>query len=228
MGVGKITIKDNGVVQWVGRLADHTLAGQSTTISKNGTWPFFSRLYGNTGVILGMVTQPASPPADYDLSALLNWSKPTSASSLTYPLGFKVTQAKLFGAKYTHPADSTTRVLSSFDAADNKGTITIDDGNLLSPLVARFKLKPDNTTKFDLPNPQNITLNIRPMDHPDDGLFEGTFIHPISGKVTNVDGVVFQKSGKQQMIGTFLGKSESGVQRHTGRVIIQALPPAGP
>ena len=76
--------------------------------------------------------------------------------------------------------------------------------------------------KFDAAaNPAEIQITIDTTN----GTFFGSFVHAISQKVTDIEGIVFQKTGHEQMLGSFLGKSQRGVPRQSGRVIMEANPP---
>ena len=224
MGVGTVKIDARGVVRWKGRLADRTVVSQTASLTKANTWPLFLSLYERKGIMLGTVTHEGVQPPN-NLTAIVDWFRPIIGKG-NFPLGFKIVDARVFGAIYNAP-DADSRVLSSFDTApDNKGTITIDEGNILSPVSAQFLLNLKNKVKFDLPNPRAIEIVIDPVT----GKFTGSFIHPISLKKTAMEGIVFQTltGPDQQMIGTFLGKSQSGVPNQTGRIFLKANTAVGP
>ena len=218
ISVGTVKINAKGVVKWFGRLSDRTVVEQTAALTKDGTWPLFLKLYNGGGVMLGVVTHAVQ--TESDLSASLDWFRPPTGSA-KFPLGFLIKNHALIGAMYSAPESGF--VLPSFPAPpDNMGTITISDGNLLNPITAQFLLKENNKVKFDAAaNPSQIEIKIDTTN----GTFFGSFVHTISQKVTDIEGIVFQKTGHEQMLGSFLGKSQPGVPRQSGRVIMEANPP---
>ena len=67
-------------------------------------------------------------------------------------------------------------------------------------------MKENNKVKFDAAaNPAQIAITIDPSN----GTFFGSFVHTISQKVTDIKGIVFQKTDHRQ----------------SGRVIMEANPP---
>ncbi len=235
IGYGTVRINKKGGVTWSGTLPDGSVVTQTTTISKDGKWPLFLSLYNNHGVVLGEVTHSVLAASDF--TASVDWFRPTKPRNPLFTAGFKIEDADVIGAIYVAPT-SGTRVLTEFDIAPaNKGNALINEGNLISTINKEFELTTDNRVLVTPPaSPVNLTVKINPVTIAPSqfgfgvpgvkgGTFTGSFFHPIGLVNTPIAGIIFQKAGYQQLIGSFLGTSAPDVPRQTGRVILTPNPP---
>lgn len=224
-GHGSLTIDASGVVRWRVTLSDSTAASGSASLTKERHWPLFINLYKGKGVLLGSVSLDEQQ-AESDLSAAVDWSRPSNRKSKLFRLGFVVEDAALLGSVYTAPSDGE-RVLSGFDSAPgNAGTVAFLEGNLKQSASDKqftepVTLSPRNKVTFTGPNRNKAALTI---DSASGGL-AGSFIHPLTKKKTTFKGVVFEK--QQLGAGTFVGSVIGGTTSpQTGTVTLTPNEPA--
>lgn len=77
-GYGMLTVTPQGAVRFVGTLGDGSAITQGTSLGQHGEWPFFMLLYGNSGVLTGLlnIAAPSTPPAIPAVQGTLDWIKP--------------------------------------------------------------------------------------------------------------------------------------------------------
>jgi uncharacterized repeat protein (TIGR02543 family) len=218
-GVGVLSISSGGVVKWTGTLGDGSPATQTTLLDGQKRWPLYVSLYKNGGYVAGQVIHNPAAPND-DLSAILDWIKRPNPVETYFPGGFRIEGHTLTGVNYTAPAKGA-RVLPAYDSAPgNAGPISLLDGNLPDPgLGATLSLLPTNATQI-----APITNSLKVSITPKTGAVSGTFVFPITGKVTPIKGVILQgKIGKG--IGFFPGSTLYNTSLQTGRVEFSAATP---
>ncbi len=202
-GFGSAVVSSSGTVGWLVALADGTRAAQKAPLSKNGQWPLYVPLYANQGSLFGWVTFDTNQPQD-DLSGLVDWLKPASSKSPSYPAGF-VHQANLTGARYVPPANAAVSVL-----AMTNGVLILSGGNLPAPRTNAVVLGPNNVVSGGGPDAVVLRLSLPT------GLFKGT-VRPTNGVGSvNFGGVLQQKANVGR--GYFFGTNLSG------RVLLQPGP----
>jgi sugar lactone lactonase YvrE len=96
---GVVTVSSAGGITLSGTMSDAAAIAQTTSLSKSGHWPFYVKLYGGKGSLLGWVTFNTQPT--YKLTANVNWIK-TAASGNYYTLGF-TNALTLYGGSARHP-----------------------------------------------------------------------------------------------------------------------------
>lgn len=184
-----ISVSAAGVISTAGRLSDNTGFSQSTYLSKNGEWPFYTSLYSTRGSVLGWVT--FSNTVTGDLQGDVNWSK-SPVGGRYYPNGFTHSSA-VIGSAYTNPA-------SSHVVAITNGTITLVGGNLAAPYAPGATLTDTNTVYVGASKWLTLT--------PATGQMLGSFPHPVLGVNMPIRGVALQK--QDRIRGYFLGSDQSG------------------
>ena len=215
-GVGTLTIKPNGKVHWEGTLPDGTKVVQDERLARDNTWPLFLRLYQKKGVLLGLATVNAAQPQS-DLSGAFDWFKPVVGADSHFPLGFRILDADFIGSLYTAPAPGT-RALAGFTDTVNNGRVTLQEGSLLADIVKTITFDPANRIAISNPGADGLALAVDAFT----GAISGSFIHPVSGLPTPIEGVLFQK--QKIGAGRYQGSSVPGVNPQTGRVLIEATP----
>ena len=215
-GIGTLSIKPNGKVHWEGTLPDGTRVIQDERLAKDNTWPLFFRLYQKKGVLLGLVTVD-SAQAHSDLSGGFDWFKPVTDKDVYFPLGFRILDADIIGSFYGPPAPGT-RALGGFTDVANNGRATLQEGSMLADIVRTFTYDPKNRVTISNPGVDGLEITIDETT----GLISGSFIHPVSGQPTPIEGVLFLK--QQIGVGRFQGSSVSGVNPQTGRFLFEAAP----
>jgi hypothetical protein len=204
MSFGTVNVDAAGKVSLSGTLADGTKLTQKTTLSKQGDWPFFGRLYGGGGSALGWLE--FAEQAGEDIAGAIVWTKPALATGKLYTNGF-VLPAQASGSRYTPPTSSTNLLLSfSLGAAAFSGAnidpsftnaVRIDPGNKIVNLdSSRNKL----TSTIVLPS----------------GKFSGTVTVPGTTRSLPFNGALHVKGNYGG--GFLLGTNESG------RVLLEAAP----
>ncbi len=189
-GVATINLASSGVVTSAGALADGVSFSQSASVSRDGRWPMFASLYKGKGLFISWVQFDST--GSFTGNAV--WVKPAAIDKFN-PEGF-TNQVAVSGNTYLPPALGT-HVLNLTNA-----TVTLQDGNLATPLVASATLS--NNNLFTLSGTNGIKLTLLSAS----GLVNGTFIHPQTRLTTAIKGIVLQNSNSIQ--GFFLGTNQSG------------------
>jgi hypothetical protein len=192
-GFGTVRVDGNGVVLWSCTLADGTRLTQSSTISKQGTWPLYAAPYVGRGVILSWVQ--FANQADSDLGGRLIWIKPGGVIGKYYPRGF-TNDVLATGSMYRAPT-SGARALNMSD-----GTLVLSGGGLHEPLTMNLTLGINN--RVTVAPGTKLTLSLTPAT----GLFKGSALNPATGKTMTFQGALFKKANVG--VGYFLGTDQSG------------------
>ena len=215
-GIGTLSIKPNGKVHWEGTLPDGTKVVQNDRLAKDNTWPLFLRLYNKKGVLLGIATVDALQ-AHSDLSGAFDWFKPVIEKDFYFPMGFRILDSDLIGSFYSPPTPGT-RALTGFNDVANNGRVTLQEGSMLADIVRTVTYDSKNRVTISNPGVDGLAITIDKAT----GLFSGSFIHPVSEKLTPIEGVLFQK--QKIGAGRFQGSSVVGVNPQTGRVLFESAP----
>jgi hypothetical protein len=194
-GYATATVDARGNVRLTGVLADGTKISQGAVISRNGVWPLFVPTHGGDGALIGWVTFEERPEGD--LAGLLQWIKPRRAGHTYYPEGFSVEMVAT-GSRYAPPASG----LSPWDWTN--GTVALRGGNLSEPIMGDVEFGAGNQFALVAGALAQFKLKVKPAS----GTFNGSFLHPDTGRTSTCRGVVLQK----QNIGAgfFLSSSQSG------------------
>lgn len=214
-GYGTVKIDTTGNVRWTAVLGDGTKTSGRVPLTSGLTWPCFSRLYGNRGVILGVVTHDSAPTTT-DLTASLDWFKPNITKREAYfPLGFTVENGQLLGSIYTAPASGAPALVGFPPAQPTNAVLRATSGNLLVEIARQAIYTDDNKITIPVEAADKMTAKINPKT----GQFSGSFIHPVSAKRTTFQGILIQKTGVGSAL--FRGTSVPGVALQTGTVVFE-------
>jgi len=197
-----VNVSQTGAILMSGILADGMPIGQNTVVSKDGYWPLYVAPYQGKGLLIGWLNF-----ADYAGVSILVWQKPPSDSNdRYYPNGFSTTRVALV-RPYTPPLPGQNAVNFT------NGTVVINSGNL--PLGIRLTNEVsiiNNQLRVSSGSISNLTLAITPSH----GWFKGTFLDPVTGRITSFNGAVLQSSPEWFSVtsgGWFLGTNTGGTIR---------------
>jgi hypothetical protein len=194
-GIGTVTVSKVGVVKLRGKLADGTPITQSATISQDGLWPFYASLYAKTGYISGPISFVAAAPKD--LEGVLDWSKSAHSNDRYYTGGFQA-RLTLSGNRYQAPSRGMVVMNVGFCK------FVLQNGEL-GVIEKEGALTPANKLLVLNPAADKLKLSLGLST----GMISGSFIHPATGKVVSVWGVLLQP--QDCGVGFFLGTTESGL-----------------
>ena len=197
-GYGTLRVDRRGTVRVSGRLSDDERVSQSTSISRNGVWPFYESLYRGQGSIIGWIT--FTNRSQSSLEGNLSWIKMGGARGKYFPDGF-TNSTMSFGSTYVRP-ESGTRVLNF-----TQGRARFQDGNLEGPFSVSLTLSDRNALTASDESTNRLSLRFSLGN----GYLRGSFVHPVTGKKMSVRSVVLQKSNEAR--GYFIGTDESGSVR---------------
>jgi hypothetical protein len=215
-GIGTVKIDSKGTVHWSGTLADGKQFSVTQPLDRDNKWPLFASLYQKKGVILGDIAVDLSRQ-ESDMNGKYHWSKPVVPTHTYFPLGFQILNADFIGSLYVAPP-SGTRALDGFtDTADN-GRVTLQEGSMLGDIVRTVTYNADNKVTVSNPGREKLKIKIDPAT----GAVTGEFFHPVSGVLTSIQGVLFQK--QEIGVGRFKGTSVPGTNPQTGRVLFEHVP----
>ncbi len=186
------SLNNGGTITLAGTLGDGTKITQSLATSTDGDFPLYSPLYGNKGMLLGWLSFTNNTPGGDDVV----WIKPVNLKDKYYPKGF-MEQTSIVGSSYVKPIDRAGALVLT------NGLITIQDGNLPTPLVKSLVLI-NNKAVITTVNDNSLALTA----NPNTGTWTGSFIATGSKKTTAINGVVLQQ--QKIAVGSFLGTNQSG------------------
>ena len=195
-GIGLLTIKSTGAINFTGTLSDGTKVTQTAVLLNDNTWSVYIPVY-NTGAVAGWVTF-APIPGVSDLEGDVSWLKPAQPGKY-FADGF-ATVLPLVGAKYTAPA---AQVLNLSNSAANARVI-FGAGNLTSVLTNLVTVAANNKVTPVSGGAAKLTLTITPKA----GLFSGSFVHPVTSKAVKFSGELLES--QEFGLGYFLGTDASG------------------
>jgi hypothetical protein len=198
-GFGVLTITKTGRFSLAGALADGSTIATNGPVLANNQVPIFLPMYGARGFVAGTMTLRTSDVSDLD--GMFHWSKPEMPNARIHP-GALETDLPIVGAAYVTPVAG--QPVFSVPTGTENSAITLADGNLAQPIV--------QTCTLDVANrlvPSRAPLDtLRAILNVNNGVFSGTFLHPITGAPTRFRGVIFQK--QTAGYGFFLGTDQSG------------------
>ena len=192
-GAGTVTVSAAGTVTVSGTLAEGTAISQTTGAAADGSWPLYVSLYGGRGLLFGPMKCNSNAPA--------LWIKPSVPTDRYYSNGFAVTESVIV-ARYTPPTIGQSVLKWT------NGAAVIGGGNLSAPLSSQVILS-NNLVRVVGKSISNLSLTITLAN----GLFSGTFIHPVTRKSVTVKGALLQDPASVYPIpsgGWFLGTNQGG------------------
>lgn len=195
-----VNVSHFGAIQMIGTLSDGAAISQRTAVSENGFWPLFVSLYGGRGCLMGWMSldtnQPVSP---------LYWLMPSSLPGCWYTNGLAQWRQTLL-TPYAVPPPGQNAVNWT------NATVAIHGEDLPTALTNQVVLT-NNVLRVVSGTISNFELSITLSN----GLFKGSFVHPVTRRVTTFNGALEQNPSEIYPLnsgGWFLGASgEGGVIR---------------
>jgi len=200
MSFGTLSVDAAGKVSLSATLADGTKMTQKTTLSRDGNWPFFGKLYGGRGSALGWLKFAETTLED--VGGEIVWTKPALPGRL-YTNGF-VLPAQASGARYT-PTD----LVLLFD----QGAASFSGANIDPGFTNAVRIEPGNKIVNLDADRNKLTMTIALAS----GRFSGTVSVPDTRRSLPFSGVLHLK---ETFGGGFLLGTNQG-----GRVLIEPTAP---
>ena len=194
-GFGTLKIATTGIGKLSGTLGDGTKFKSTIPLSKYGTAPLYSLLYGNRGSCVGWLGFTNDM-----IESTVEWIKPSVAKGY-YARGF-TTNTTLLGSKYVAPA-AGQYMIDLTNAAGN-AMLVLGGGNLGAVLSNSMTVATDNTVTILSGDVTSMTLKLVPKK----GTFSGKFLHPLTQKTVKFQGTVLQL--QDFGAGYFAGSNETG------------------
>lgn len=194
-GAAVIVVNRSGFATVTGALAEGTAFTARGRLTDDGVLNLFTPLYNRAGLLTGALhfrTQDAS-----DIDGTLFWARPALGEDAAFAL-----EVAAVGSRYTAPAANQPVVPVS--STENNTALALGDGGLAAPVVQPATLSTSNTLTISAPAVTGLTARINPAR----GNFSGRFVHPETGAVTKIRGVILQKQGVG--FGFFAGGSDAG------------------
>jgi hypothetical protein len=216
-GYATVTIKNDGTVTLLGKLADHTTLSQTVPLSQWNTWPLFNALYtslqGSFSALMTLTTT-----ADTDMvGSTVHWFRPYQNVQWYlwgWPEGIDV---EVIGARYTPPA---LPGLLPVDTLNGNATLTFADGLLSGPVTKNVNIHPTTSVATRAPTTDtSYTFVLTPAS----GLISGSFTHSNATKPA-WQGVLLQKGANKGGYGYFMTVSPKVIDGtgQSGRVELLA------
>lgn len=196
-GWGRAVVMPNGSIRVAGVLADGIHFTCSTVLSQDGSLPLYVPLYRNGGAICGRVSLVTL--AGNDVNGEVVWFRPPLVGRAFYMGGWASgITSSLRGSHYAPPAPGA---VTPEPIAVN---LLLAGGNLVTNLAAPASFDGKRVTLFQPLAVRGFAFSMNQAN----GLFSGTFIHPISQRPCAFQGVVLQNQNAAG--GFFVGSTESG------------------
>ncbi|MDB6119606.1 MAG: hypothetical protein JWO08_3387 [Verrucomicrobiaceae bacterium] len=204
-GYGTAKITAAGDVTLSGRLPDGAAYSLTSILLPGTHFPVYLTPYAKAsarGSFRGMMKNYPNGglPTSFADEDEVKWYKWPRPGELHFPNGINAQGGGFLSPYQPPPTRPATRLLA-FDEASNNGKITISFGGIDPdhPITQVFTLAATNVVTMAAPNPAKVALTFTPAN----GLFTGSFVHPVSKKVTPIAGSVVQ--GRVFGTGYFLG-----------------------
>ena len=192
-GFGALTVDERGVARLSGMLGDGTPLKFESAISKAGVWPVFVPLPGGR-TLSGWIRFKGTE----DFLGQLLWRGIGETRWQT--------TVNVLGGLYVPPAKGKA-VLS-----EKNGKAALHGGDLPSSIFESVKLETNQKIVLSKKSGSELALAISPGS----GLFTGSFVHPLSGRVVELHGALLQ--GQGMGTGVFLGPTNAGRVSFTFRL----------
>jgi hypothetical protein len=198
-GVGTLTITANGAATLAGNLGEGTPLVAAGGISKLGYLPVHAVQFGGQGFFIGAVNVSTGSPPFTVLGTNLIWFKPPGLlRQQTYPGGFRHADKLLLGTRYTPPPRGSNALNWT------TGLIQLDGGGLDATLQNPLAHSGVSLTASGNTNSLLLTLT------PSTGRIAGSFLHPLTGRITRWNGCVLQQPDGDTGRGWFISTNQSG------------------
>ena len=198
-GAGTVNVSANGTVEVTNTLADGTLFTQETAVGADGQWPLYASFNGGQGLFMGWMGLNTNAPA--------LWIKPPTpgVANSYYTNGFALAPTTVV-ARYAAPTNQQP-VLGWTNAV-----VELGGGNLPGPLTSQVVLTNNQARVLPGGGASNLSLTITTNN----GLFTGTFVHPVTRRTNSFHGALVQNSAGIHPLwsgGWFLGTDQTGFVR---------------
>jgi hypothetical protein len=180
-GYLRLVVYGNGSVVSSGILGDGTAVSQSSYISKDGQWPYYTPLYSySSGSMLGWLSFTNLP--NDDVTGRMNWIKPALAGELNNKTGFS-NQLAAVGSRFVTPANyRTTPILGM-----TKATIAFDNSETAGDFSNAITLGKAGSVSNQSTNRLSMSLDVNY------GTFSGWVVEPNARYYARFYGAVHQK-----------------------------------
>lgn len=192
-GFARVTVSSSGDVRVQGTLGDGASFSQAVPLNEGGRWPFYAGLYAGQGSILGWLTLEET--ATNDVHGRVRWTRPAGVPGSVHPGAF-TNDIAILGSRYgpgTGPA-----------LGFSMGQILLEGGNLPTAVTNLVEWDDKNQLIIPPPNAQKLSLKVSVPS----GTVAGGFVHPATGRLTELRGVLVPKQGVGA--GRFSGADQSG------------------
>jgi hypothetical protein len=189
---------DGGVQIWC-NLADGSSFSTSGVLGKDGDWPFYSPLYHGQGSVMASASFAGLNKSGGVLGQPCWFKSAGAAPWFFYTNGFALlpSQLSLTGNLYPAPHRGVA-VLTNTNY-----TLQLFGGNLSTTVSDNISISHNNVVAFSA-NTNQLAITISAAQ----GLFFGSFIHPVTHQPTTVDGLILP--GSDMAFGCFLGTNQGG------------------
>ena len=182
-GYATLIVNAVGSATLSGALADGTALAAKAAVSKDGIWPLYASLYGNTGSCISWVTLTNQTAA-----GLVDWYGPAKKGS---------------AANFTTALDLIGAAPLTGAGLANAQVVILSGGGLGGVLTNQVIVDLTGKVKVSLPNTDSLTLKFTPKT----GKFTGTFKLPAGGRAISFNGLMLQPATGN---GFFLNSGHSG------------------
>lgn len=205
-GYATMTVSAAGVVNFVGKLADHTIINGSADVITGNAFPLFASLYSGKGVLAGSAQLTDANSSSYDVTAAvpLLWVRPIQTTSQWYPDGWSEGIAlDVVGARYAVPIGTpAASVFPGLQAINPNATLSFSGGLLTSPVTFGQSISALNVV-INVPlSPTGPTMTITKAT----GLVTGSLPHT-DGTRPFYQGVIMQKGALKGAWGYFMSRA---------------------
>jgi hypothetical protein len=189
-GFASVTVDEKGIARLAGMLGNGTPLKHEAALSANGVWPVYVPLAEGRGALAGWVQFKRQDFAD--LFGQLTWSWTAAQGTL------REMPVMVIGEAYQPPGRGAQSL------AGRRGMVALRGGDLPELLAVPVSLEANHRAAAAPGAPSELTLQITPGT----GSIQGSFVHPLTGRLVNLHGVVLQQQNSGT--GLFLGPTNAG------------------
>ena len=195
-GYGTLKVAATGTGSFSGTLGDGTKLSGTVPVSKYGTAPLYSELYGNKGAFVGWLSF-----TNDTIESTMDWFRPAVTSSHYFAGGF-TTNTELLASKYVAPAKGESLI----DLTNTAGNaiLAIGGGDLGGTLSNAVTIATNNTVTILSGTVTNLKLSVASKT----GTFSGSFLQLATHKTVKFQGAVLQS--QDFGAGFFTGTNATG------------------
>ena len=202
IGFAAIKITPAGAVTINGKLADGSPIVSKTAVLLDNKIVVFNLLYQSNGIFTGTLDFSSDDQA----TGQITWTRLDSATpDKIQPSVFDGTVTMNL-QRYNKP-DPGVAALPNLNS-DGTAGLTLQDGNLVSPLITNLKVNAKNKVIVPAPNDFGISMTINPAN----GLVSGkaNVTLETGDKTVSFFGIISQAAADQGARGYFVGKDKAG------------------